>query len=113
MIRVVTEGAVEGFAAQLRERGFEALERREARGFAVGDARARLVHFAARCPLGALVLDVDGYAAVWPAGGPYLLAGGAYPTGVREGDHSADGVRDAIDPERFRSELLGLIRSVR
>lgn len=110
--RIVTVGALEGFKARLRERAFEGISRRDERDFRIRDATGRLARYTARCPLGGVVLDVECYAAIWRGDGGYLLAGGAYPTGVSVGDANATALRSAIDPERFRSELLGLLRSV-
>jgi hypothetical protein len=48
--------------------------------------------------------------AVWPGDdGDYFVAGGAYPTRVLDGVD----VSDVLEPNRFRDDLLSIVRSVR
>lgn len=94
------------FAADLRERGFEAVERGRARRIHTdaGD-RARLTPYDARFNAGAMGADVAAWLAVWVPKGEFRIAGGAYPT---NGLGSV-----SLDPDRYREELLALIREVR
>jgi hypothetical protein len=106
---VVTESA-RSFAADLRDRGFEAVERgRRERARTRGGDRLRLRQFTATYPTDGVRLDVEGWLGVWAAGGEVRIAGGAYPTSGF--DAFGDGVED-LAPGSFRDELLALIRSV-
>lgn len=111
--KLVTDRASRDFAAQLRERGFTTVERTDERSFSVAGADARLVAYDGRCPVGDLTLDVQGWLAVWEVDGDFLLAGGAYPTRVRDGggDATGEALAAALDPERFREELFTLVRA--
>mgnify|MGYP000241768634 CR=1 FL=1 len=128
---VVTDRALDGFEDRLRDRGFESVARRESREFSVGEERATLARHEAVSRVAALdaSLAVEGYAAVWPVGNEFRLAGGAYPTGVRtaggdggrnaaadanerDADERVARVHEALEPERFRTDLLELIRRV-
>ncbi len=105
---VVSE-ATRSFAEDLRERGFESVER--GRGERVrtdaGD-RARLRRYTAVYrPAGGDTFDVEGWLAVWIHAGEFRVAGGAYPT-----QPLGDGTSAVVEPSRFRNELLDLIRAV-
>ncbi|WP_224336683.1 hypothetical protein [Haloprofundus halobius] len=118
--RLVADRSMAGFEDQLRERGFLAADRVEERRFGVRGTDARLARYEARSRVDGTVVSVQGWLAVWPtdARGEFLLAGGAYPTGVvdeRSATASAAEAAsfDASDPERFREELFALIRATR
>jgi hypothetical protein len=110
---LVTNRARSGFVDRLRDRGFEAVSRRETRRFRVGDADAALAAYDAVARVGDVRLAVDGWVAVWPDGDGFLMAGGAYPTAVRDdgGDpETAAALAERLSPTAFREELFDLIR---
>jgi hypothetical protein len=109
---LVTDRANRGFVEQLREEGFVDVERVESRRFAVRRTEARLTRYRAAVRPGSRHVDVEGYFAVWPEDGEYLLAGGAYPRAV-SGETNAETLQECFDPERFRDELFEMIRSTR
>jgi hypothetical protein len=121
--RLVTDRARRGFRDRLRDRGFESPAERERRTIRIDGTEADVTAYEATCRLGTLRLSVVGWLAVWPDDTDFLLAGGAYPTGVVETD-AADGdeateesepraVAAQFDPDAFRDDLFGLIRATR
>lgn len=112
--RLVTDRAKKGFTRRLEDRGFEDVRGVEDRRFAVDGSEATLHHCEAAVAVTAgPTLTVDGWVAVWPDEGQFLLAGGAYPRGVADdGDDPAVAatLRECLEPGRFRTELLDLIR---
>ncbi|WP_372911012.1 DUF6517 family protein [Salinigranum sp.] len=108
--KLVASRAKTGFADRLRERGMGDVEERETRRFRVSDGEATLVGYDATCTVEGTRLAVDGWVAVWPRDdGDYVVAGGAYPTRVLEGDGDEGG---ALEPGRFRDELFSIVRDV-
>lgn len=111
----VVSSARREFAEDLRERGFENVERgRSERMPTRGGSRARLTRYEATFPLADgldrpadATVAVEGWLAVWLADGQFHLAGGAYPTDGL--DAVVPGVVD--DPGTYRNELLSLLRS--
>ncbi len=108
---VATESARE-FAADLRSRGFERVERgRRERTRTAGGDRLRLTRYTATYrPAGAegdRPFDVEAWLGLWTHDGEFRLAGGAYPTSGLSAFAEA-----SADPAVFRDELLALIRSV-
>lgn len=94
------------FAADLRERGFEAVERGRGRRLHVdAGERARLIPYGARFDAGTFEAEIAAWLAVWVREGEFWIAGGAYPT---SGLGSV-----ALEPDRYREELFALIRGVR
>lgn len=111
--RLVANRAHAGFADVLAERGFEGVRRTDAADVADSlGSDARLASYGALCRLGDVGVRARGLAAVRPSDGAYLLAGGAYPTAVRDApdETTRDAVAVVLDPDRFREELLELIR---
>lgn len=105
---VVLTAARREFASDLRERGFEAVERGRTRRLHTDDGgRARLTGYDARFEADTIDADVAAWLAVWDREGRFRLAGGVYPTG------GLDSAGVALDPERYREELFALIRGVR
>jgi hypothetical protein len=94
------------FAADLRERGFEAVTQGRSQRIHVetGD-RARLTPYRARFDAGEVAAEVAAWLAVWIRAGEFRMAGGAYPTS------GFGSVR--LEQERYREELFELIRGVR
>lgn len=94
------------FAADLRERGFEAVTRERSQRIHVetGD-RARLTPYEARFDAGEVAAEIAAWLAVWVHAGEFRIAGGAYPT-------SGLGSM-TLEPDRYREELFELIRGVR
>jgi len=114
LTRLVTNRARSGFPDQLRARGFTDVEGRGDREFRVGSTDATLCEYDATVNTGTVALAVDGWLAVWPDDGAFLLAGGAYPTSVAEaGDRPevAGVLRDWLEPGAYRAELFELIRA--
>lgn len=113
--KLVTDRVARDFASQLQDRGFTAVERTDERPFSVAGADARLVAYDGVCPVGGLTLDVQGWLAVWAVDGDFVLAGGAYPTRVRESDDELAGetLQERLRPKQFRDELFELVRAVR
>jgi hypothetical protein len=110
LTKLVTSRAKSGFAERLRERGMADVEERETRRFRVDGTDATLVGYDASCSIEGTRLAVDGWVAVWPGDdGDYFVAGGAYPTRVLDGVD----VSDVLEPNRFRDDLLSIVRSVR
>jgi hypothetical protein len=112
LTNLVTERANRGFVDQLRDKGFEGVESAESRRFAVRDSDATLTRYRAEVPAADRRVGVEGYLAVWPEDDEFLLAGGAYPRSVPDGEHAAE-LRACFDPEQFRDELFDLVRSTR
>lgn len=109
--RLVTDRARSGFADRLGARGFEAVERAGERS--LGEVTA--TRYAARVAVEGVVVDVEGWLGVRPdpeRGRSFLLAGGAYPRGVREAPDEATraALTDLFDPVAFRDDLLAFVR---
>lgn len=117
LTRLVANRAHAGFGDTLRARGFEGVRRVDpetvetAEG-ALGDD-SRVAGYDALCRLDGVAVRARGWAAVRPAGGAYLLVGGAYPTAVRTApdEPTDDALAEAFDPDRFREELFLLMRT--
>lgn len=109
LTKLVTSRGKAGFADRLRERGMKGVDERETRRLRVGETEATLVGYDATCTVEGTDLAIDGWVAIWPhEDGDYVVAGGAYPTRVLDGEPT-----DAIDPGRFREELFSVVRTVR
>ena len=116
----VASNADDQFVATLEDRGFRDVSqgRRERIRVETGD-RARLRRYNAELDVESGGGDIHslptaGLLAVWTVDGEFRLAGGAYPTrslaavlGIQSDDS-----RLTVDPDRFRDDLLGLIRAV-
>lgn len=115
LTRLVTSQARSGFTDRLADRGIGGVEARDTRSLRIGGTDATLVQYGGSCDVGDVSLTVEGYVAVWPAAdGDYLVAGGAYPTAVTDGnDDVTAAVSDLLDPSTFRDDLLSLVRSTR
>jgi hypothetical protein len=112
LTKLVTSRAKVGFADRLRERGMKGVEERESRRFRVRDGEATLVGYDATCTVEGTRLAVDGWVAVWPRDdGDYLVAGGAYPTRVLDGDGDRGG-EEALEPGRYRDDLFSIVREI-
>jgi hypothetical protein len=104
LTKLVTSRAKTGFADRLRERGMDGVEQRETRRFRVRDQDATLVGYDAECTVEGTRLAVDGW-----VDGDYVVAGGAYPTRVLDGD----GGGGTLEPGRYRDDLFSIIREIR
>ncbi len=117
LFRLIASQAASNFEQTLSDRGFRSTTRRPSRSLRVRDTDARLFGFDATGTVDGVGLDVRAWAAVWPTGGRYLVAGGAYPTRVRRvsGDSAVDTdtLATFFDPDAFRAELFELIRATR
>lgn len=102
---MVRDAAEREFAGDLRERGFERVSRgRRDRTRAEDGTRIALRQYDAVAPVDDGHADCEGWLGVWHRGGDVSLAGGAYLT---------DGVHGlALEPGRYRRELLDAITSV-
>ncbi|WP_324756677.1 hypothetical protein [Haloarcula montana] len=116
ILPTVRSEAQSAFADELRDRGFEAVQRGRTERVRVGTGdRARIRHYTASIPLteADTTLSIDGWVAVWNGDG-FRIAAGAYP------DRSVADVLDIDSPEAvltrsrqaYRDELLALIRAV-
>jgi hypothetical protein len=113
---VVAE-ARDGFATDLRERGFENVDRHRGQRMRTGSGkRARLTKFTADSLVERKAtetrLPTEGWLTVWADGSEFRLAGGAYPTtfdGALTGDERAS---LGLNPSTYRNELLELLRAV-
>jgi len=101
----VREAAEREFATDLRERGFERVSRgRRDRTRTDDGVRVALRQYDAAVPIDGASVDCEGWLGVWHDGGDVSLAGGAYLTGGVAGL--------ALEPGRYRRELLDAIRTV-
>ncbi|MFB6281359.1 MAG: hypothetical protein ABEH40_05025 [Haloferacaceae archaeon] len=108
--RLVTDRATAGFVDRLRERGFEDVDEAGRRRLRVGEREARAVRYDAVCRVEGFVVAVEGWIAVRPGEGGFVLAGGAYPRAVRSEPADA-GLATLVDPGAFREDLFELIRA--
>ncbi|RDI70586.1 hypothetical protein [Halopelagius longus] len=108
--RLVTNRANAGFSDVLSERGFDAVRAVESRPFRIRGEEADLTRYRARVSLREFALVAEGYLAVWPDDGGFLVAGGAYPRAVESGP-AADELSALLEPERFREELFEMVRA--
>jgi hypothetical protein len=113
--RLVTERACRGFTDRLTDRGISDVREVDSRSIRVGDRDADAHRFAGRVELADLTLSVTGWLTVWPSDGEFLLVGGVYPTAVDAAADEETGatVREAIDPDRFRTSLFDVVRATR
>lgn len=126
LTRIVASNATSAFERELRDRGFRSVKRTGRRTLEVDGRPCRTTLFDAVVPLSDLGADVVARAtlAVVPADSEYLLAGGAYPTAVLQGDEANDDDEpngegdDAasvlgryLQPDADREELVRLIRA--
>ncbi|KAB1196393.1 MULTISPECIES: DUF6517 family protein [Haloferax] len=111
LTRLVVNGAASGFKDQLTERGFSDIHENWRRSLAVPDGEAEVIHYDTKVTFAGVRLAADAYLSITPHDGEYLLLGGAYPKEVIDRDGAtAEALRDALDPERFREELFRVIR---
>jgi hypothetical protein len=102
------------FADELRDRGFQRVERSRRQRLPTEDGqRAALTKYEADLSVAldeqSRTVDVEGWLAVWVRRGSFRVAGGAYPTrglGPLLGG-------ETVESRDLREELLGLIRRVR
>ncbi|MFC7203717.1 hypothetical protein ACFQJC_09335 [Haloferax namakaokahaiae] len=113
---LVARGAKSGFESQLAERGFSNIRQTGTRPLRIGSVDAEVTQYEASVSLAGVRLAASAMFAVRPAGEQFLLTGGAYPRAVLADDDvrseivDTTALRDAIDPETFRRELLRAIR---
>lgn len=101
----IREAAEREFATDLRDRGFERVSRgRRDRTRTENGVRVALRQYEATVPVNGADVDCEGWLGVWHADGDVSLAGGAYVTQTVEGV--------AVEPGRYRQELVDTIRSV-
>ncbi|MFB6250239.1 MAG: hypothetical protein ABEI27_00895 [Halobellus sp.] len=105
LTRLITDRSNTRFRDVLRERGFDVIERADDHRIDVGDATTDATRYRARVRVEDLDIPVEGYFAVWPHDGTYLLGGGAYPLSLPDSE--------AFDPERGREELFSMLQSIR
>jgi hypothetical protein len=105
----------DAFVADLHERGVEGIERgrTERTRTETGD-RLSLTRYRGRYRLdgedGPVRVPVSGLLGVWTTDGDFRLAGGCYPDGSLAA--TLDGAPET-DPNRFRNDLVDLVRAVR
>ncbi|MEF8780591.1 MAG: hypothetical protein V5A46_07915 [Haloferacaceae archaeon] len=117
LTRIVESNATSQFETQLRERGFESVERAGRRTLDIEGSTARVARFEAIVPgIGGVDVAAEAHLAVAPGDREYVLAGGAYPTEVI-GSGGAEGTPPDIErflrPDADRDALVRLIRSTR
>ncbi|WP_049947798.1 hypothetical protein [Candidatus Halobonum tyrrellensis] len=113
---LVADRARAGFADRLADRGLSAVRRADDRSAdGAFDGATRASSYDAVCRLGGASARVRGWVAVRPDGsdGSYTLAGGAFPTAVRDAadPETADRLAAAFDADAFEAELFDLIRA--
>jgi len=116
LLPTVRSEASSEFATELRNRGFENVERgRRERVRTDSGERARLRTYSASLPLESVgsALSITGWVGVWHDGG-FRIAAGAYPDRALSEllDIGADSEVLARPPGAYRDELLALIRAV-
>lgn len=113
----VASEARDGFADDLRNRGFENVERhRGQRMRTKAGKRARLTKFTADYPVErdgeTVTLSTEGWLAVWAEGSEFRLTGGAHPTTFAGALTDDERESLGVDPSSYRNELLELLRQV-
>jgi|GEM_PF-2536034 len=113
LTRLVADRAHTGFADRLAERGLTDVRERDTTTRRVAGVEARVGRFAAVYDAGPVSVRTTARVAVRPDGDSYLLAGGAYPTAVRDGDpDTARAVGASLAPDRFEAEQRELVAAV-
>ncbi|WP_410764800.1 hypothetical protein [Haloferax sp. DFSO60] len=132
LTKLVARGAKSGFESQLAERGFSNVRQTGSRSLRIGTVDAEVTQYEATVSLAGVRLAAGAMFAVRPDGDQFLLTGGAYPRAVLETTEGASrnrrrdtpenttanatetvdthALRRALDPEKFRRELLRAIR---
>ncbi len=113
LTRLITRRAQAGFAERLEARGFDGVRAAERRELTIAGTQARVRWYDAVCRIPGLSMRVRGAASIRPASDVYLLAGGAYPTEVRDAEdaETGDTLQQALDPKEFKAELLDLVKA--
>ncbi|MFB6244126.1 MAG: DUF6517 family protein [Halobaculum sp.] len=114
LTRLVADRAHANFADRLRERGLEHVRERGTTRREVAGTTARVGRFEAVYDPGPVSVRTTAEVAVRPTEEAYLLAGGAYPTALRDSTDSetATAVTAALDSDRFESELAEFVAAV-
>jgi hypothetical protein len=113
LTRLVASRAHAGFADRLAERGLTDVRERGTTTRQIDGREARIGRFTAVYDPGPVSVRTTARVAVRPDGNGYLLAGGAYPTEVRDGDpDTGRAIGVLLDPERFDAELQELVAAV-
>jgi hypothetical protein len=93
-----------GFETDLRERSIEDVERAGTERVRVDTGeRATLTRYRGRHTVDGESYGVEGWFGIWTRQGRFRLAGGGFPTKLPG---------TAAEPDRYRSELLTLVRGV-
>ena len=113
LTRLVADRAHTGFADRLTERGLTDVRERDTTTRQIDGCEARVGRFAAVHDPGPVSVRTTARVAVRPNEDSYLLAGGAYPTAVRDGDpDTARAVASLLEPDRFDAEQRELVAAV-
>ncbi|RLM59365.1 hypothetical protein DVK02_01040 [Halobellus sp. Atlit-31R] len=104
LTRLVEDRATAKFVDVLKARGFSAVERADTHRIDVDHRAVEATRYRARVRVDGSERPVEAYFAAWPDGTEFLLGGGAYPLTVPE--------PETFDPERARSELFEMLRSI-
>lgn len=113
LTRLVADRAHAGFADRLAERGLTDVRERDTTTRQVDGCEARVGRFTAVYDAGPVSVRTTARVAVRPDGDSYLLAGGAYPATVRDGDpDTARAVGSLLDSDRFDTEQRELVATV-
>jgi len=113
LTRLVRSRAAEGFADEIRNRGFSGVRRQESRSLEIRGTEAHLRRFEAACRVAEAEVPTEAYLATVPGDREYVLAGGAYPLQVGPelgGGVDVERLSSFVDPANDRRELLDLIR---
>lgn len=114
LTRLVADRAHDGFADRLADRGLERVRERGTDRRTVAGEDARVASYEAVYDPGPVSVRTSARVAVRSADEGYLLAGGGYPTALRDSadPETGEAVAAALEPERFDEELTALIAAV-
>lgn len=114
LTRVVADRAHTGFADRLASRGLTDVRERGTERRTVAGTEARVARYEAVYDPGPVSVRTTARVAVRPTDDAYLLAGGAYPTAVRDGRDAETrrAVDAALAPDDFDEELAALVAAV-
>jgi hypothetical protein len=109
----VARRSADAFVARLRDAGVRDVRERDAHAETVAGSRAFVVEYGGAFPADDATVTVAARLAAWVDGREFLLAGGAFPTGVRGESATATRLRSLFSPAAFRDDLSKLMDQTR